>query len=274
MKVDKIKKSLVECDIQSKFKILVSTTDDKFLERKNTPDSKYLIINQLIKKNKSQYNYDNMFIFKEKGLSRSRNSAIELCDSEIVLISDDDVQFIENIEEIVAKAFMENPDADIITFQVLTPDGKLFKNYSHHKYWHNIRTLMKVSSIEIAFKAKKIKNLGIKFDENFGLGSIFQTGEEFIFLTDALKKGLKILYLPIPIVIHPKESSGGRFNDENLIKAKGAMFYRVFGFWSYLISLLFAIKKHKLSDKSIFEFYKIMLNGIKEYKYLKNNNEI
>ena len=79
-----------------------------------------------------------------------------------------------------------------------------------------------------------------------------------------------MIFLPIPIVLHPKESSGGMFNNNpDLIKAKGAMLYRIFGNISYLVSILFAIKKFKISNYSLIEFISYMYDGI--YCYKKGN---
>jgi len=76
---------------------------------------------------------------------------------------------------------------------------------------------------------------------------------------------LKLLYLPTPIVIHPQESSGAAFNDAGLIQAKGAMLQRIFGIKSYAVSLLYAAKKYQMSGFSLFHFYKLMLQGAREY---------
>lgn len=251
--------------------ILISTMNDNFLDRHIYPSSDHLIINQLLNIKKSAYNKDNLFCYKEKGLSKSRNRALEHCTSDIALISDDDLEYVDNMEEIILSAFIENPDADIITFQVKTPENHLFKdNYKVKPFYHNQKTIMRVSSVEIAFRIDKIKNNHIKFNEDFGLGANYPTGEEAVFLNDALKKGLRILYIPIPIVIHPKESSGGMFkNNPQLLKAKGAMIFRIFGFSGYFVSFLFALIKYKMSNYSLLEFYILMLKGIKEYKEIK-----
>jgi len=257
------------------FKILISTVDDQFMQRRYRPNTDLLVINQLIRKNKSEYNEEYIKSFLEKGLSKSRNKAIENCTSDIGLISDDDVEYLDNIETIITKAFEENPEADIITFQFLKNKNTLYKtNYKKEKFWHNIYTLAKVSSVEIAFRVDKIKSKNIKFDETFGLGSNFPTGEEYIFLSDALKSGLKILYIPIPIVIHPDESSGGQFfNNHLLIESKGAVFYRIFGVKSYFVSFMFALKKHKMANMGFFRFYRIMLQGANKYKKLKGTKK-
>ncbi|MCT7492529.1 glycosyltransferase [Aliarcobacter cryaerophilus] len=248
--------------------ILISTVDNKFLTRTTEIDSSTIIINQLISTDKCSVDSENVFSFYEKGLSKSRNKAIEFCNSDIALISDDDVEYIENLEEIIVKAFEENPSIDIITFQIKTPDGGLFKtNYQDFEFIHNMKSIMKVSSIEIAFKTNSIKKSNLKFDEKFGLGTNYPTGEEAIFLSDALKRGLKIKYIPITIVFHPKESSGGMFKDNpKLISAKGAMLYRIFGICGYLVAFIFAIKKYKISNYKLFTFFAYMLEGISKYK--------
>lgn len=248
--------------------ILISTVDDKFLDRAYSPPTDYIVINQLLNKKKSSYIENNLFSYKEKGLSKSRNRAIEHCESDIALLSDDDVKYLENVQETVIKTFEENPDADIITFQFLKDENTLYKtNYKKETFWHDIYSLARVSSVEIAFKVDKIKNLNICYDEQFGLGSPFPTGEEYIFLSDSLKKGLKILYVPVPILIHEEISSGGQFLNNNvLIESKGALFFRIFGSKAYFISLIFAFRKYNLSNIGFVKFYKLMLNGIIKYK--------
>lgn len=246
------------------FQALISTVDNHFLQQKYTlPFDNYIVINQTEKHHK---NTDNVFNYNEIGIAKSRNRALQKATADICLLSDDDIAFLPLVEQIVVQAFMHNPKADIITFQAQTPENELFKPYTNKQKWHNIRSLMTVTSFEIAYRVKSIANIDLTFDEQFGLGAKFATGEENIFLLDALRQGLKILYIPIPIVIHPVQSSGGDFNNQGLIKAKGAAFYRMFGRVSYIILLSFTYKKHTLSKLSYFKFYQLLCQGISEYK--------
>lgn len=180
----------------------------------------------------------------EKGLSKSRNCALEYVKEGICLITDDDVAFMDDIYEKISHAYLENHNADIITFQIMTPEKIPFKQYSSKGYSHTKKTLMRVASIEISFRVEKIHQKSLRFDEDFGLGSLYPTGEETIFLCDALDKHLNILYRPIPIVVHPKEHSNASYSID-LFEAKGAVFIRIFGLISgCLIILLFALKKY------------------------------
>lgn len=248
--------------------ILIATVNNRFSDRKYIPPSvDYLVINQLDKDMRGP-KQDNFLNCGAHGLSNSRNKAIEKATADICLLSDDDTVFLNDTNKTISNAFSENPSADIITFQIKTPEGGLFKKYPGKKKWHNRLSLMQVASVEIAFKRDKVLSSGLQFDERFGLGADFPTGEENIFLIDALNKGLKILYLPVPVVIHPHESSGANMNDLRLIMAKGAMFYRMFRQTGYLLSLLFAIKKYSLSNLGFVRFYILMLQGISAYKNL------
>ena len=212
-----------------------------------------------------------IFSYAEKGLSKSRNRNLDVLSEKIALISDQDIQFKKGFHNTIITAFEENPKADIITFQIEDDQGKPFKKYKRKAFWMNQRDIMKVSSVEIAFKTASIRKSELRFDEEFGLGAAYPTGEEAIFLSDALKKGLKIRYLPFPIVIHPKASSGYQFlNNKDLIKAKGAMFYRMFGQMAYAISIFFAIKKFKMSSENLVDFVKQIFMGISSYKRLHN----
>lgn len=204
-----------------------------------------LLINQSDFSGREVFENVTMISCTERGSSNSRNMAIEYADGDICVISDDDVSYVDNADDIIEKAFLENPDADIITFQIRTPDGTLFNDgYPEKKQWHNWRSILRCASIEIAFKRESIVRNNLRLDINFGLGSKYRVHDEIIFLKDAMDKGLKILYMPIPIVIHPKESSGSDFND-SLISSKGAAFVRLFGIKGILLNFIFAVKKHK-----------------------------
>lgn len=247
--------------------LLIATLEGRFFARKYTPPfDDYLIINQSERTDHAAHNNANVFHYQEKGLSRSRNKAVQKATADICLIADDDVTFLQSAKDIVLQAFVDNPLADIITFQACLPSGAPYKTYAAKQKWHTQRSLMRVVSWEIAFRKESIVRADLSFDERFGLGAKFATGEENIFLLDGLRQGLKILYVPIPIVLHPEQSSGGNFDDAGLIIAKGAMFYRMFSYKAYFIALLFALKKNPLSRFGALKFYQLMLSGVRQYK--------
>lgn len=258
-----------------KIEFLISTMnreDDRFLKdifQKESPNMPpYVVVNQCIIdiNNDEKNNSKTFFSVKEKGLSKSRNFALSKAKNDILVIADDDIIYEKDVENIILNSFENNPEADIITFQIKKSETELYKDYSTTSYWHNMLSLMRTSSIEIALRRKSIEDKKLKFDENFGLGTEYSTGEEIIFLTDALRKGLKILYLPIPIVIHPDDTSGMNLDDKNLVQAKGALFYRMFKWKAYLILIIFSLKKRKYSRFGLLGFLRNMIIGLKKYK--------
>ena len=205
--------------------------------------------------------------FPEAGISKSRNRALEHARGDLLLLTDEDVELLGDFTATIEEAFAKNPEADVITFQCLNQQGRQRKAYSKKTFRHNLRTLMRVSSVEVALRRSSLEKNPVYFDERFGLGSQIPTGSETVFLSDALAKGYQIQYHPAAIVRHPEDSSGrALFRNEALLEAKGAMFYRVFGWKAYGICLYFALKKRKETGSSLSKSLGHMYRGIKRYK--------
>ncbi len=210
-----------------------------------------------------------IFNYPETGISKSRNRALQQADGDLLLITDDDVELLDGFSDIILEAFDKNPEADIITFQCLNEHGEKRKNYRDSAFWHNLRSLMQVSSVEIALRRQSLEQKSLVFDRRFGIGSQIPTGGETVFLCDALKQRFKILYLPYPIVRHPDASSGrDLLHNPALIKAKGAMLCRIFGWKAYGVCLLFALKKYRETGYSLMRNIRLLYAGIEEFKAL------
>ena len=104
--------------------ILVSTKGQDnadFINRmfKNCSDIKppVLIVNQSKKKLNFQQNNYRVRNTNEIGLSNSRNLAINNSKEEICLLSDDDVIYSSDFVQTIKNSFIENKDADIITYR-------------------------------------------------------------------------------------------------------------------------------------------------------------
>jgi len=233
-----------------------------------------VLINQSLKEPKLKSPSQNLRIFSygESGISKSRNRALEHAEGDLLLVTDDDVELLDGFSETIVETFRKNPEADIITFQCLNERGEKRKNYSDRSFWHNLRTLMQVSSVEIVIRHSSLVRAPLVFDPRFGIGSQIPTGGETVFLSDAFRQGFKILYLPYPIVKHPDASSGRALSrNPSLIKAKGAMFYRIFGWKAYLVCILFALKKRRETGYSLIKNIRLMYAGIMEFKALDDD---
>jgi hypothetical protein len=144
-----------------------------------------------------------------RGLSRNRNNALRMVESGIALIADDDSYFLQDSFEKIRAVFQENLDTDVACFKIQTFEGEPeYKSYPEEKYSLNLERRHYISSLEIAFRIKKIKDNNIFFDERFGAGSEkIPAGEEEAFVQDCDVKKLRIDYYPFYIVKHPYQSS-------------------------------------------------------------------
>lgn len=202
------------------------------------------------------------------GLSASRNDAIAQAeDSAICQIADDDLIFVDQYESIVEKAYQEFPDADIIAFFVDHEVDKLSKTpLKKGRIFH--LASMKISSVQICFKKSSLTKNKIEFDERFGIGAMYGSGEENILLFDALKKGLKIYSYPVKIAtLKDRPSQWDRSNTPEVCKKRGAIYKRMSPKLYWLLILQFAIRKRKmmLPEISIIDNIKYMFEGATKF---------
>ena len=157
-----------------------------------------------------------------KGLARSRNIALENATADLLVITDDDNRYDTAAIELIRNAFEKHPTAGLIQFQALSMEGKPLRNYPAFPYTYETRPRgTYFCSVELVMRRKA--NLP-RFDERFGLGAELGCGEEEVFVHEAVKRGVKMIYVPQPLVRTDGATTGGRFlTDANVQKAKGAV---------------------------------------------------
>lgn len=225
-----------------------------------------IVINQTKTENIKKYKNFKILSYNEKGLSKSRNRALENCTSDIAILCDDDVVYNENYEKIIINEFKKNKNADVIFFNIESPNRKEKENKKDGKvYFFNS---LRYSSSRIAFRVNSIKEKNIKFNELFGSGSIFKNGEDTLFIVDCLKNKLKLCKSTktIGIVYHNKSEWFDGYN-EKYFYDKGVIFYNINKYFYKLLCLQYIIRHRETLEKIKFkEAYKIMIKGSKEYK--------
>lgn len=172
------------------------------------------------------------------GLSRNRNNALRHATGDIVILADDDIGLHPAYPHHIRKAFKKYPDADVICFQIRTPEGcQPYKKYPLlEKPLTRLSEFKAVSSIEIAFRRKSVHERNIWFDERFGLGAPANCGEELLFLAECKRKGLKIMFFPAYVVEHPNESSvkDSPYYEDRLLFVSGAQNYVLYRDFAYV----------------------------------------
>ncbi|NND25333.1 MAG: glycosyltransferase family 2 protein [Flavobacteriaceae bacterium] len=259
--------------------ILISTMNRKslsFLEAMFPHDHhsnfQLLVINQTQKGEPLLSDQDHIRVINsfETGLPHSRNLAIQNAKGDYCLIADDDVCYKEGFASHILEAFRKYEDADLITFQMVDETGKLFKDYPE-VIRHDKRSITKANSVVIAFKPASLKKNHVHFNTNFGLGAIFPTANEYVFMRNALKANLKLYFEPKVILSHPFESSGKNFGSDKMVFSRAALFYKYSGILGYLRLckyLYLVYMRDLITIKELWPKFKQGHKGIKTYKKL------
>lgn len=203
--------------------------------------------------------------FPELGIGRSRNNALLKSVADICLLADDDIEYIDNYEEIILKEFELNPKADVIVFNlnVIKKNGVL-KGKNKNKQLNKF-TFMPYGGPQIAFKRNKILEKNVWFTLLFGGGAKYGSGEDSLFLKQAIDSGLNV-YSSNKLIglVDSRESSWFTgFNDKYLYD-RGALFKALFPMTWPVMGLQFIIR-HRKKFLKVNKPYKIFLRGAKEY---------
>ena len=161
---------------------------------------------------------------KLSGVTKSRNAVLENTETKYLLFGDDDVSFESDSIVKVIDYFEANPQISIILTQAVDESGKLRKPYPKKSHALTLTNSAKAATYEMFIRVAAIKQNGIRFDENFGAGAKNYLGDEYIFIADGIRSGLKGTFLPIVIAIHPTDSSGNFRNTRTDLKVRAAVF--------------------------------------------------
>ena len=230
-----------------------------------------LIVNQttqncLLQSDNERIKVLNVF---ETGLAKSRNLALINATKKLLVFTDDDVVFQQKFDKKIIKAFNHYKNHDGFRFQYLNSQGNLAKKYP--KEFQSKLTkfeILNTSSVELVFKRESLIKANMQFDENFGLGAKFFMGEEAIFVSDGIKNGLKMGFVPEKLLSHSQPSTGIKTAVSEIYFVQSAVFYRIFGkmqlFWIAL-KLFFDLKQQKIKFSEIGHLFKQAQKGKKAY---------
>lgn len=139
-----------------------------------------------------------MITTETRGVGVNRNIALEYAKEEVCLLADDDMRYIDGYEDIILKEFADNPNADIIIFNIgtNTPEiGRLPTQIKKKRYMHRW-SRNPFGAPRIAFRKTSVLKSNIRFSPYFGGGGVFRNGEDTIWLKQMMDAGLKVLLSP------------------------------------------------------------------------------
>lgn len=219
-------------------------------------------------------NFENFFcsiyFVQSRGLSISRNTAISKSNARFGWILDDDVQVCKDGILSLLATLREINIIGALSCKFTDEFGRTRKKYEEVAFTHTRSSVMKVSSIEIVLNLDFIKEKGIEFDTQFGLGSRYPSGEENIILTDIISAGGRVEYLPLTLCFHPLETSSSILYSDVQWQAKGALIRRSFGILGVLMLVPFFLKRATTGQARLLNVasgLRHMLSGFLNVKY-------
>jgi hypothetical protein len=178
------------------------------------------------------------------GVARSRNAAIAGVEGDILLFADDDLAFCLRAYPALRAAFAQDPTLDFICGRVLAPDGRLRKRYGPDGQKASRWNTARVGTPELALRLAPVRAADIRFDETFGAGSANPLGDEYIFVCDALRAGLRGQHRALDLAVHPADSSGAGQSAFGPAHRRRAI-DRALGHWAFPARVGFALRHRR-----------------------------
>lgn len=203
---------------------------------------------------------------KDRGLTKSRNLAIETSEADVCLLCDDDESFVADYEKRILHAYRTVPEADLIIFKMCNQPTPFRDQIKELRFpW-----IMSVSSWQISFRRESLIRTGVRFDELLGAGTGNGAEEELKFLMDCRRAGLKIIYVPTQIAsVWQTESTWfDGFNRQFFINRGATTRYILGAVPAFFYGIYYVIKNRNKCRKylSPFRAFCALLKGMKENK--------
>lgn len=239
----------------------MNQTDHSLLKKMNI-QSDVIVGNQCDTDRIDRFNYngfDALYLnFNERGVGLNRNNALMRATGDICLFADDDMVYEDNYVEMIEKAFIDFPCADVIVFNLKekVPTRKKISKPTKVGYFNYLR----YGTARIAVRLQSVKKRGIYFNQCFGGGTEHCHGEDNLFLNACLKNGLKIVAIPeyIATLTEERASSWDNGYDEKYLKDQGLLYRTISRRWWKLLCIQDAVRHYKDYKIGIVHAYKFM----------------
>lgn len=254
--------------------VLVATVDqtELSLHEKMNLRSDAVICNQCGRNGADNVEYNGFdvkyFHSDGRGVGLNRNNCLLNATGKICIIADDDIRYYDDYAEQIEKAFAEHPSVDFIVFNIDEPQRK--KPYVIEKaYWVNYRNYMRFATFRFAFKRESVEKCGALFNLSFGGGAEYSHGEDTLFLGDCMRRGLKVMALPITlgVMTYERRSTWFKGFDCKYFNDQGALYAAISRkLWRFLcLQDLIRHRRKYASHGGILRNYRVMKAGAREY---------
>lgn len=260
-----------------KLEVLISSLKNKPEEliRKMHIETDAVLVNQCDESKRAEEKFDGYRILiisdDGRGVGRSRNLCLENANAELVLFSDEDIIYDAGYADKVISAFAKRPDADLILFNVrVDPKRKTYWNEEEKKIGK--LNCGRYPAYSIAARRDSLLKAGVRYSLLFGGGAKYSNGEDSLFLTDCLRKGLKI-FTSTEVLGEEEYRQSTWFNgfNEKYFHDRGVLFAFLYKGFAPLWAFRFVYLKRNIETKELGKkkAWKLITEGIKEGKRIR-----
>ncbi len=226
-----------------------------------------IIINQRSRYAEEVFNHNGHLIkalsMDEKGVGLSRTTALQRASADVVLFADEDIVYEDGYEAKVLEQFKKNPGIDMILFNVRVCDERR-TYWTENEHRVHLWNCGRYPAYSIAVRTRRLHEIGLTYHLWFGGGAIYSNGEDSLFLSEALKKGMKLLAVPVCIgeEIPREDGSSTWFNgyDEKFFYDRGVLYHYLYGVLAPIMTLRFLMKnKNTMCDTVSYDKAKMLM---------------
>lgn len=201
-----------------------------------------------------------IYRFDTPGQSHNRNNALDHCDADIVIISDDDVILIPEGIERLRDAYERYPQMDMATFRSIH-DPSVVYPAEETELACPLPKGYYAACFELSMSRKAASSL--RFNPELGLNSPrMHGGEDEIMLLTAIRRQMDVRFIPTTICehIHPSTGLKHHHTPENL-RATGCVITLYYASSALPRIILKAIRLQKQSKDPLLKSIFYMLQG-------------
>ena len=257
-----------------KMQVLVATMhqNDVSLAEKMNIRSSAVIANQADREEivscETEFGNIKMITTATRGVGLNRNIALMAADAEILLFSDDDVVYNDDVAENVTAAFEKLPQADVIVFGMdIVKNGKITERRHLKRGRLKVWNSMRFGTYTVAVRRSSVIKKNVTFNQCFGGGCPFSAGEDTLFLKSCFDAGLKVYSYDYVLGTCSKDSSSwfAGYN-EKYFYDKGVLVRNLFPKTAYVMALYFGIRFKRKTDLGVFKRLKYIYTGVRKGK--------
>lgn len=206
-----------------------------------------------------------------RGVGLNRNIALLAADGDILLFADDDVVYYDDMARSVTAAFRENPRADVLVFGMdIVKNGSVTERRHLKNRRLRVFNAMRFGTYRIAVRREALLRANLSFNQNFGGGCPFFSGEDSLFLKACFDRGLKVYAHEYVLGTCAKDTSTWFVGcNEKYFYDKGVLMRYLFPRMPHLMALYFAIRFKRTTNLTVGQRIRLMEEGVQGGKRMR-----